>query len=187
MELTKEQIEIVNSSGNIKINAVAGSGKTTTIIEYAKSRPKSAKILYLAFNKSVKLEAMKKFSEQGLTNVKVETAHSLAYKHIVMGSDYRVKAFSYKTHEIAELLGLKGNGEKHNEFVIANHILKFIAFFCNSDKEKIQELNYLDTISDKKARAFVHSFYDYIVKQSRLLLSRMDKGEIEITHDFYLK
>ena len=71
MELTKEQIEIVNSSGNIKINAVAGSGKTTTIIEYAKSRPKSAKILYLAFNKSVKLEAMKKFSEQGLTNVKV--------------------------------------------------------------------------------------------------------------------
>ena len=187
MELTKEQIEIVNSSGNIKINAVAGSGKTTTIIEYAKSRPKSEKILYLAFNKSVKLEAMKKFAEQGLTNVKVETAHSLAYKHIVMGSDYRVKAFSYKTHEIAELLGLKGNGEKHNEFVIANHILKFIAFFCNSDKEKIQELNYLDTISDKKARAFVHSFYDYIVKQSRLLLSRMDKGEIEITHDFYLK
>jgi F-box protein, helicase, 18 len=187
MELTKEQIEIVNSSGNIKINAVAGSGKTTTIIEYAKSRPKSARILYLAFNKSVKLEAMKKFSEQGLTNVKVETAHSLAYKHIVMGSDYRVKAFSYKTHEISELLGLKGNGEKHNEFVIANHILKFIAFFCNSDKEKIQELNYLDTISDKKARAFVQSFYDYIVKQSRVLLSRMDKGEIEIAHDFYLK
>jgi len=187
MELTNEQIEIVNSSGNIKINAVAGSGKTTTIIEYAKSRSKSARILYLAFNKSVKLEAMKKFSEQGLTNVKVETAHSLAYKHIVMGRDYRVKAFSYKTHEITELLGLKGNGEKHNEFVIANHILKFIAFFCNSDKEKIQELNYLDTISDKKARAFVQSFYDYIVKQSRVLLSRMDKGEIEITHDFYLK
>lgn len=187
MELTKEQTEIVNSSGNIKINAVAGSGKTTTVIEYAKSRPKSARILYLAFNKSVKLEAMKKFSEQGLTNVRVETAHSLAYKHIVMGSDYRVKAFSYKTHEIAELLGLKGNGEKHNEFVIANHILKFIAFFCNSDKEKIQELNYLDTISDKNARVFVQSFYDYIVKQSRLLLSRMDKGEIEITHDFYLK
>ncbi len=187
MELTKEQIEIVNSSGNIKINAVAGSGKTTTIIEYAKSRPKSARILYLAFNKSVKLEAMKKFTAQGLTNVKVETAHSLAYKHIVMGSAYTVKTFSYKTHEIVELLGLKGNGEKHNEFVIANHILKFIAFFCNSDKEKIQELNYLDTISDKKAKVFVQSYYDYIVRQSRLLLSRMDKGEIEITHDFYLK
>ncbi len=40
MQLTSEQIDIINSTGNIKINAVAGSGKTTTIIEYARSRPK---------------------------------------------------------------------------------------------------------------------------------------------------
>jgi len=39
MELTKEQNDIINSSGNIKINAVAGSGKTTTVIAYAKARP----------------------------------------------------------------------------------------------------------------------------------------------------
>ena len=83
MQLTPEQQLIINSTGNIKINAVAGSGKTTTIVEYAKSRPKNSKILYLAFNKSVKLEAIKKFESQGLKNVKVETAHSLAYKHII--------------------------------------------------------------------------------------------------------
>ena len=59
MELTKEQYNIVHSVGNIKINAVAGSGKTTTVIEYAKARPQNSKILYLAFNRSVKLEAMK--------------------------------------------------------------------------------------------------------------------------------
>jgi hypothetical protein len=41
MDLTKQQYDIVNSTGNIKINAVAGSGKTTTIIEYAKARPVS--------------------------------------------------------------------------------------------------------------------------------------------------
>lgn len=60
MELTPEQYDIINSTGNIKINAVAGSGKTTTVIEYAKARPTTSKILYLAFNKSVKLEAAKK-------------------------------------------------------------------------------------------------------------------------------
>lgn len=60
MELTSEQYDIINSTGNIKINAVAGSGKTTTVIEYAKSRPMGSKILYLAFNKTVKLEAKKK-------------------------------------------------------------------------------------------------------------------------------
>jgi len=187
MELTKEQYDIINSTGNIKINAVAGSGKTTTVIEYAKTRPATSKILYLAFNKSVKLEAAKKFAEKGLNNVNVETAHSLAYRHIVFKNEYKVRPQGYKTNEIAELLNLQGNGEKHTEYVIANHINKFIAYFCNSNKQKVQDLNYLDTVTDPKAKTFVSSFYDYIVSQSRLLLSKMDKGEIEITHDFYLK
>lgn len=187
MEFTPEQYDIINSTGNIKINAVAGSGKTTTVIEYAKTRPKEKKILYLAFNRSVKLEAIKKFADKGLDNVKVETAHSLAFRHIVSQNNYKVKAQGYKTNEIAELLNLQGNGEKHMEYIVANHINKFITYFCNSDKQKVQDLNYLDTISDSKAKTFVTSFYDYILNQSRLLLSKMDKGEIEITHDFYLK
>ena len=39
MDLTHEQIKIINAAGNIRIYAVAGSGKTTTLIEYAKARP----------------------------------------------------------------------------------------------------------------------------------------------------
>jgi superfamily I DNA/RNA helicase len=187
MEFTTEQQDIINSTGNIKINAVAGSGKTTTVIEYAKARPETSKILYLAFNKSVKLEATRKFIEKGLNNVKVETAHSLAHRHIVFQNNYKVRGQGYKINEIVELLSLQGNEEKHTEYVIANHINKFIAYFCNSDKQKVQDLNYLDTVTDSKAKIFVSSFYDYIVSKSRLLLSKMDKGEIEITHDFYLK
>ena len=187
MQLTKEQNDIINSTGNIKINAVAGSGKTTTIIEYARAQPKSSKILYLAFNKSVRIEATKKFAEKGLDNVKVETAHSLAYKHIVFKNNYKVRAHAYKTHEIAELLKLVGNGEKHAEYIVANHINKFISYFCNSEKTRVQELNYLEIVSDPKAKAFVTSFYEYIEKQTRLLLNKMDKGEIDVTHDFYLK
>lgn len=187
MQLTKEQHNIINSTGNIKINAVAGSGKTTTVIEYAKARSLSSKILYLAFNKSVKLEAVKKFQDKGLSNVTVETAHSLAYKNIVYKHQYKIRHQGFKTYEVAELLKLQGNGEKHTEYIIANHINKFIAYFCNSNKAKIQDLNYLDIVSDNKAITFVTTFYDYIEAQTRLLLSKMDKGEIEITHDFYLK
>lgn len=187
MKLTPEQHSIITSTGNIKINAVAGSGKTTTIIEYARTRPKGSKILYLAFNKSVKLEAQKRFADLALDNVKVETAHSLAYKQIVFKHNYKVRSQGYKTNEIVELLKLQGNGEKHAEYIVANHINKFIAYFCNSDKQKIQELNYRDTITDKNAQSFVTTFYAYIEKQTRLFLSKMDKGEIEITHDFYLK
>ncbi len=187
MELTKEQYAIINSTGDLKINAVAGSGKTTTIIEYAKARPKDSKILYLAFNKSVKTEAIKKFAEKGLDYVTVETAHSLAYSYIVRSSHYKVRSQGYKTHEIVELLGLHGNEEKYTEFVVANHIKKFITYFCNSDKQKVQDLNYLDVVSEKKARIFVKTFYKYIEDHCRILLGKMDKGEIEIIHDFYLK
>jgi F-box protein 18 (helicase) len=187
MDLTPEQYDIINSTGNIKINAVAGSGKTTTIVEYAKARPQNAKILYLAFNKSVKLEAERKFADKGLNNVKVETAHSLAFRHIVAKSNYKIRSQGYKTHEIAEILGLQGDGEKHSEYIVANHINKFIAYFCNSAVQKVQDLNYLDVVSDDKARVFVTKYYKYIETQTRFLLKKMDEGAIEITHDFYLK
>lgn len=186
-QLTDEQVAIINSTGNITINAVAGSGKTTTIIEYAASRPVNTRILYLAFNKSVKLEATRRFADKGLSHVKIETAHSLAFRHIMRGSQYKVKAHGYKTHEIAALLGLNNQGEKHAEYILANHINKFITYFCNSDKQKVQDLNYLDTITDAKAKNFVRSFYKFIENGARVFLGKMDKAEIEITHDFYLK
>lgn len=187
MLLTTEQRAIIQSTGDIKINAVAGSGKTTTIIEYAKARPATSKILYLAFNKSVKLEAQRKFADAGLHNVKVETAHSLAYREVVFRHNYRVRANGYKTHEIVDILGLQNTGDKHAEYIAANHINKFIAYFCNSDKLKVQELNYRDVVFDEEAMAFVSTAYAYIERQTRLFLAKMDSGAIEITHDFYLK
>ncbi len=187
MQLTTEQLAIINSTGNIKINAVAGSGKTTTLIEYALSRPKNSRILYLAFNKSVKMEAIQKFAATNITNVHIETAHSLAYKNIVPKFGYKIKPQGYKANEIAEILQLQSNGDKHTEYIVANHISKFAAYFCNSDKQKIQEQNYLDTVTEPKAHQFVSAMYDYIAHQTRLWLGKMNSGEIPITHDFYLK
>ena len=187
LKLTGEQVAILRAKGNIRINAVAGSGKTTTIVEYARTRPAGSRILYLAFNRAVKLEAEKKFAAQGLSHVKVETAHSLAYKRVVFQNNYTVRAQGYKTHELVDLLRLKGNGEKHAEYIIANHISKFTALFCNSDERKVQDLDYLLTVTDEQAKAFVRTFYQVIEHGTRVLLSKMDKGEIEVTHDFYLK
>lgn len=187
MKLTSEQQTIIRSKGNIKINAVAGSGKTTTMIEYARTRPHGSRILYLAFNRAVRTEASKRFSKLGLNNVRVETAHSLAYKSIVFHHRYRVRNQGYSTFETAEILGLQARGEKHIEFIVANHINKFISYFCNSDQQKIKDLNYLDIVSDPQAKTFVKRFYKIIEKQTRYFLAKMDRNEIEITHDFYLK
>lgn len=77
--------------------------------------------------------------------------------------------------------------QSHFEYIIANHINKFISLFCNSRSKKIQELNYLDIIQDKNAYAFVKRFYNKIETLTRIFLGKMDKAEIDITHDFYLK
>ena len=187
MQLTAEQKSIIKSSGDLKINAVAGSGKTTTIIAFAQSLPSEARILYLAFNRSVKLEAIGKFAKQGLNNVSVETAHSLAFRYVMPRHNYQLKNQGYKTHEIAELLGLQAGGEKHGEFIAARHINQFVTYFCNSAKSKVSDLKYHETLSDARAKAFVKTNYSYILRQTRVLLAKMDKGEIDIIHDFYLK
>lgn len=184
--LTAEQTAIINSTGDIKINAVAGSGKTTTLIEYARARPKQ-RILYLAFNKAVKLEAEKKFAEKGLTNVRIDTAHSLAYYPIVRGNNYTVKTEGYSAPEIVELLGLHTLTGRQVEYIMATHILGLVAYFCNSDKAKVQELDYAAAVQDKDARQFVTEHYEQIVLQARVLLDKMNRGEIAVTHDFYLK
>jgi F-box protein, helicase, 18 len=187
MQLTSEQKAIIHSEGNIKINAVAGSGKTSTIIEYAMAKPKTARILYLAFNKSVKLEAIQKFKARGLKNVQVETAHSLAYKHIIRNSPYKIRSQSYKTHEIADMLSISSNGEKMFEYILANHINKFLSYYCNSNKYKPEELNYADVVKDPKAKGFVNTYHGLIIQHAKILLRKMDKAEIDVSHDFYLK
>ena len=169
MELTDEQCDIIKSTGNIKINSVAGSGKTTTIIEYAKARPESSRILYLAFNKSVKLEAIKKFDAKGLYNGKVETAHSLAYKHVVFSNNYKVRPQGYKTHEIAQILGLQATSEKLAEYIIANHINKFLTYYCNSNKQRVKELNYLDVVYEAKDSKYSEKMNDIILKMKNQL------------------
>jgi superfamily I DNA/RNA helicase len=185
MQLTAEQQAVLGTNENLVINAVAGSGKTTTLIEYAKTRPPGSKILYLAFNKTVKTEALQKFAAAGVSNVKVETAHSLAFDHIIKQSAYRIVQ-GYKSYELCTLLNIKTN-DQHTDFIIASHVNKFIRYFCNSKAARVTDLDYAETITDAKAKIFVTNFYKLIEQYTREALARMDKGEIDVTHDFYLK
>lgn len=185
MELTGEQQAVIDTNFDLVINAVAGSGKTTTLVEYARSRPANSRILYLAFNKTVKKEAQQKFAKAGVPNVKVETAHSLAFDHVVKHSNYKIVQ-GYKSYEWVDILGI-ATGEKHTDYIIANHVNKFIGYFCNSKAKKVQELQYGDVVTDPTAKTFVDNFYSVIEKYTREALAKMQRAEIAVTHDFYLK
>lgn len=66
---------IERGAGNAVINAVAGSGKTTTLINLLERVPASSRVLFLAFNKSIVEELKIKTSR--FSNVEVKTLHSL--------------------------------------------------------------------------------------------------------------
>lgn len=72
---TSEQQAVIESRGRlVAVDAFAGTGKTSTLVQHALARP-SSRILYIAFNKSVAAEAKERFPD----NVECRTTHSLAY------------------------------------------------------------------------------------------------------------
>ena len=66
---------VTDGTGNAVIDAVAGSGKSTTIVEALKLIPKNLKVLFLAFNKAIVEELSIKIGN--LPNVDVKTLHAL--------------------------------------------------------------------------------------------------------------
>lgn len=74
-KLTREQEGICASKADvIKVSAFAGTGKTTTLCAFSEVNPAS-RILYIAFNKAIQLEASGKFPD----HVTARTAHSIAF------------------------------------------------------------------------------------------------------------
>ena len=65
---------VSRGTGNAVISAVAGSGKTTTIIQAATLIPKNKEVLFLAFNKSIVTELSEKLLLY--KNIEVKTLHS---------------------------------------------------------------------------------------------------------------
>lgn len=100
MPLTQEQEQIAQSQARtLVVNAYAGSGKTSVLEEYARRRP-NVRMLYLAFNRSIKEEAAKRFP----SNVRCVTTHGLAFP--AFGSRYQRKLGNPKASHVARLLNI---------------------------------------------------------------------------------
>lgn len=186
MQWTPEQQAIFDHSGDLKVNAVAGSGKTSTLIELVKRRYPNVRVLYLAFNKSVKEEAHRRFRSAGLRRVAVETAHSLAYKHTVPGSHYRVSA-GYRIHELVAALNLRSPADPIHAYVVAQHVRKFAAFYFNSVARSISELDCAAVPADRQAQGFIRGNRTAIERATDRWIQLMQNGDLPITHDYYLK
>lgn len=92
MEYSKEQksiIEAVSSGKSVIVDAVAGSGKTTTILGIIKEFPESI-VIVLTYNARLKQEVREKIETMNIKNAEIHTYHSLAVKY------YNSSAFTDK-------------------------------------------------------------------------------------------
>lgn len=90
--------------GNLVVEAAAGAGKTTTLLEILKLLPSDKKVLFCAFNKDIVKEIQKRVSKEQ-TNVDIRTVHSLGLKILQ-------RNFSDKEIVI--------NEDKYRQFIVNN-------------------------------------------------------------------
>ncbi|MCK8825978.1 UvrD-helicase domain-containing protein [Fuchsiella alkaliacetigena] len=175
--LTKEQQAVINSnSKEILINACAGSGKTTTLYNFAESR-QDEKILYLAFNRSMKEEAEQRF--KNLRNTEVRTIHSLAYRNV--GYKYKDKlTFKYKAYQLAMDLGYDFN--KSSDIALVSEVRRQFNEFLRSRAKSIDEFLSGRSIDPSYSPKEILELLNKIFELKKDL-----NNDIQITHNFYLK
>ena len=133
---------IIYGIGNAVINAVAGSGKTTTLLEALGLLPKTTKVLFLAFNKSIKLEIAKKVAKLGLNNVQVDTCHGFGYRAILRSFNKAPKIDQLKYRKLLRSLvnyGIDDNSLNHYKFKA--NMRGLISLFTSMDWDAMDDKN----------------------------------------------
>ena len=103
---------ISHGEGSAIIEAVAGSGKSTTIVEALKKISPTKRSVFLAFNKSIADEIREKVPR----NVKVQTLNAMGHGAWMRFVDGNVKLNMHKTREI--ILKNQGLKDKYTEFAV---------------------------------------------------------------------
>jgi superfamily I DNA/RNA helicase len=171
MTSTTEQKEIIFSDGElIYVSARAGTGKTTTLIEYSKFRKKET-LLYIVYNKAIRDEALTKFPP----NTTIHTIHSLAYEHI--GHKYKEKRTNnlksidiYQTLEFFKDKSL----EDPDTSKLLYEILTLINSYCNFKVRTLDEMTHNELLLSL-AKEYWNKMID------------LNDNNTLITHDGYLK
>lgn len=132
MELTQEQKDIVNTVYNdekiIKINAYAGCGKSSTLVEVVKEirkKDKTSKILYVVFNRSMLEEAKEKFA--GL-DVECQTTHGFALKRFSAMQDGEIEVVPALDFNI--FIELKNSAKYAKSWVSFKTINELLQAYC---------------------------------------------------------
>lgn len=166
MKFTEEQKKVFNfvkfDSNHGIIDAVAGSGKTTTIIESASLINPKNNILFCAFNRSIRKEIQNKFIEKQLDRIVVKTMHALGYDILKSNSKLKYNLDNKKFNKIIDEF-IKVNPEN-----LINSLLK---------------INQIDPAPTDKTEKEQLKKYLYFIKN--VLLDIINKYRLTLTKDSF--
>ena len=169
---TEEQQKIILSLKEhdiIKINAFAGTGKTITLQMLTRFYSEKS-FLYLAYNKSIQLEAKEKFDK----NVEVQTIHAMAYRYVSNYSTLNLKnIINYSPKIISNLLDVN--------LKMAKRILLAFNRYCQS--EFIEVANVEQTNVVNKSLTVNNSLNSYVER----MIEKIEKKELEVSFNYILK
>jgi len=174
---------------NLVIEAYAGTGKTTTLLQLAQA--KRTKVLYVAYNASAKRQAMAKFPQHATCT----TSHGLAFRPMSKLAQRAVARTPRKTSlQNARILGINGPTRISKDVVlapgqVASLVMQTIRRFCYSADDTITSRHVATDMRgmDSAAAAALRDIIPPIARRAwEGDLSRPD-GELPYTHDCYLK
>ena len=154
MQPSKYQLAVYEAfketKDNLNISAVAGSGKTTVLLELLKLVPENKSALFLAFNNSIVDELRERAEIR--PGVEITTIHSYGWRAIMSRYGCKAKMNPNKSMGKVEKLFKKFtqiNAKKHGwYFYIVPKMLDLMRCnLCEPDKESIQQLaDYYDLL-----------------------------------------
>jgi len=125
---------IINKKGNTVVQAVAGSGKTWTIVEATKLIPPNQSAIFVAFNRSIANELKKKLP----SHVKAQTLHGVGYSMFFSNAPEQKEVNESKLRTIIEESFQNSSKEKK---VFMREIIPLIkATLCNVNVDDIMDL-----------------------------------------------
>lgn len=114
---------VENTNNSLIIEAVAGSGKTTTIVEAIKHVPSNQSVCFLAFNKGIADELKRRVTSPNARCMTLHAAGFSAWRKQLAGESWNCKVNSNKTRGIVdELLQ-----DKRDRFRYGGQLPKLIA------------------------------------------------------------
>lgn len=148
---------ILKAYGNLMVNAVAGSGKTSTLLGALRRIGKRKTVKFLAFNRSIVGE-LKSRIPKSLTNVDVSTVHGFGIQAINMKWKVEIAPDKYK--EIAKTISVSWEieeGVDRDEYIM--RALKLCDLgrlnLCKNRREleALAEKHNIELVGDECARA----------------------------------